>query len=671
MAAVPLTPFFDSNGARVHLGKKIGSGGEGDVYEIIPPHRNIVAKIYRKPLSEEKQQKLLLMVRGCNDELKAISAWPTDVLSTKQGGPVAGFLMPKIADYEPIHKAYGPTHRKEVFPHADWRFLVRTAKNLAAAFFVIHKFGYVIGDVNEGNILVNSTACVRLIDCDSFQVRTGSRVLHCEVGVAHFTPPEISDQKHYNMERTANHDNFGLAVLIFQLLFLGRHPYAGVYAGKEDMPIEKAIAEFRFAYGKNAPAKSIAPPPNSVGLTVVPSQIAGLFESAFAENGVRPEGRPEAGAWWDGLEALENRMRRCSVDSVHSYYAGLSSCPWCRLEESSGLLIFLSADSITRIDLRREWQKVEAIAPPGPLPALGPASFFPPAKPIPPHIGRSLDLRSLRQIAGAAILVGYAVLALGGMISDELMVLPVLLIAAVLFVLPCQADAEKRKRRAALESARYLWDLWYKKWKAEAGDAAFHAQLSRLRELRMKYESIERGYRNGLVALEQTARERQQQAFLTRWSIDACTLSRVTPSLKITLRAAGVRTAADITLPKLRSIPQLDNTLTNELLGWREKMEKNFLFDPNLGVGEAEVMALVHRHQPMMKPVERELVHGTLKLRRIQEDITKKRILLRPAVEKRARELAQAEADYEVFSRTPDELIKRDIMGLLNIPASR
>ena len=79
--------------------------------------------------------------------------------------------MPKITDYEPVHKAYGPTHRKEVFPHADWRFLVRTAKNLAAAFFVIHKFGYVIGDVNEGNILVNDKACVRLIDCDSFQVQ--------------------------------------------------------------------------------------------------------------------------------------------------------------------------------------------------------------------------------------------------------------------------------------------------------------------------------------------------------------------------------------------------------------------------------------------------------------------------------------------------------------------
>ncbi|NMB79910.1 MAG: hypothetical protein GYA23_12545, partial [Methanomicrobiales archaeon] len=134
MSHVAVRPYFDSYGSRVILGKRIGSGGEGDVYEVVRTHHNAVAKIYHKPLTEQKQQKLLLMVRGCNEELKEISAWPTSVLYAKQGGPVIGFLMPRIVDCEPIHKVYGPTHRKEVFPHADWRFLVRSAKNLAAAF---------------------------------------------------------------------------------------------------------------------------------------------------------------------------------------------------------------------------------------------------------------------------------------------------------------------------------------------------------------------------------------------------------------------------------------------------------------------------------------------------------------------------------------------------------
>jgi DNA-binding helix-hairpin-helix protein with protein kinase domain len=295
MVTVPLTSFVDSHGSTLRLGKRIGSGGEGDVYELLSAPETTVAKIYHKPLDEQKQEKLRLMARGCNEDLKGISAWPTDVLCTRPGGPVVGFLMPRIADAEPIHKLYGPTHRKETFPQADWRFLVRAAKNLAAAFYVIHQYGYVIGDVNEGNILVSDKACVRLIDCDSFQVRSKDCLYRCEVGVAQFTPPELQNAGNFRLERSENHDNFGLAILIFQLLFLGRHPYAGVYAGKEDMPIEKAIAEFRFAYGRHAHTRSMKAPPNSVGLAIIPERIAGLFEQAFAEPGTRDGGRPKAG----------------------------------------------------------------------------------------------------------------------------------------------------------------------------------------------------------------------------------------------------------------------------------------------------------------------------------------------------------------------------------------
>jgi DNA-binding helix-hairpin-helix protein with protein kinase domain len=127
----------------------------------------------------------------------------------------------------------------------------------------------------------------------------------------------------------------------------------------------------------------------------------------------------------------------------------------------------------------------------------------------------------------------------------------------------------------------------------------------------------------------------------------------------------GIRTAADITRNKLLGIPQLDNTLTNELLAWREKTERTFLFDPTQGIDRSDVQVLIHKFQPMVKPVERDLVQGILKLHRTQGDIVKKRITLRPAVEKRARELAQAEVDFEVFIRTPEELIWREIDGIL------
>jgi DNA-binding helix-hairpin-helix protein with protein kinase domain len=664
MVTVPLTSFLDSQGNTLRLGKRIGSGGEGDVYELLSSPGTTVAKIYHKPLAAHKQEKLQLMARGCNDELKGISAWPTDVLCTRPGGPVVGFLMPRIADAEPIHKVYGPTHRKETFPHADWRFLVRAAKNLAAAFYVIHKYGYVIGDVNEGNILVNDKACVRLIDCDSFQVRSKECLYYCEVGVAQFTPPEIQKSGNFRLERTENHDNFGLAILIFQLLFLGRHPYAGVYSGEEDMPIGKAIAEFRFAYGRNARLKSIAPPPNSVGLAIIPDRIAGLFEQAFGESGTRNDGRPTAGDWWDVLDPFETRLRRCSADAVHHYYAGLSSCPWCRLEEDSGVLLFLSADSITKIDLKREWQRVEAIRPPGPMPVISPDAYRPRPAPLSPALERSLDFRRIRQLAGAALALGCLVLAIGEVITDPFVILLLGIIAIVLFFFPGKEAEERKRRWANLETAQYMWRLWSRKWTAEAGEEAFSAQLNRLRELRRTYEDIDRQYRSGLAALENTVRDRQLHQFLKKHPVDRNAIPRIGAAPLANLKAAGIVSAADVTPASLRLIPRLDPSVMGALVSWRKRLAKAFLFDPTRGVERSDVMALVHTYQPQMRPVERELMQGIGRLSRIQQDVTKKRVMLRPSVEKRAQELAQARADYRVFESAVEEAVRRDIRSV-------
>jgi hypothetical protein len=88
-------------------------------------------------------------------------------------------------------------------------------------------------------------------------------------------------------------------------------------------------------------------------------------------------------------------------------------------------------------------------------------------------------------------------------------------------------------------------------------------------------------------------------------------------------------------------------------------------------VESSDVRALVHKYQPLMKPVERELVQGTGRLSRIQQDVLKKRVLLRPSVEKRAQELAQARADYRVFAGGVTDAVLRDIDAALKRIFSR
>ncbi len=83
------------------------------------------------------------------------------------------------------------------------------------------------------------------------------------------------------------------------------------------------------------------------------------------------------------------------------------------------------------------------------------------------------------------------------------------------------------------------------------------------------------------------------------------------------------------------------------------------------------MMALVHTYQPQMRPVERELVQGIGMLSRIQQDVTKKRVMLRPSVEKRAQELAQAKADYRVFESFVEEAVRQDIDAVFSRLFSR
>ena len=72
---------------------------------------------------------------------------------------------PPVVD-EILFDVYNPGTRLQVCPLFHHGYLLRTARNLAAAVRAVHERGHVIGDLNESNILVNSMALVTLVDTD-------------------------------------------------------------------------------------------------------------------------------------------------------------------------------------------------------------------------------------------------------------------------------------------------------------------------------------------------------------------------------------------------------------------------------------------------------------------------------------------------------------------------
>ncbi|TPQ49375.1 topoisomerase, partial [Prosthecomicrobium hirschii] len=322
----------------LQIDKRIGKGGEGEVFAIsnMP---GFAAKIYLPGMVAEREKKIRAMVSARLADNASMVAFPHQVVVDGRGA-FAGFVMQLVGEHKEIHELQTPSSRQKHFPKADYAFIVRVALNTARVFAQIHATGCVVGDINQRGILVSPTATVALIDADSFQVSDGAQRYLCVVGVPEYTPPELQGKSLKTIVRTTDHDAFGLAVCLFQLLCMDRHPFSGRFTGQGDMPLEKAIAEYRFAYSSRN--TGMVPPPGTVRLDDFTPKIAQLFEAAFSPNHVGK--RPSAPTWVEALGELESALRVCSRNKLHRYARNAGECPWCRMENEYGRPLFLDTD---------------------------------------------------------------------------------------------------------------------------------------------------------------------------------------------------------------------------------------------------------------------------------------------------------------------------------------
>lgn len=652
-----MTRLYSGAGHRVEPGNTLGRGGEGTVHEI-PGRPDFVAKVYHQPVGPDKALKLEGMARQAHPGLLEIAAWPVDVLRVHPAGPVQGFVMPKVSGYREIHSLYGPSHRKRTFPHADWSFLVHAARNLASAFETVHARGNVIGDVNPGNVVVSAQAMVKLIDCDSFQIDTGERLFPCDVGVPQFTAPELQGRPFHGLRRTPDHDAFGLALLCFHLLFMGRHPYAGRYRGKGDMPIERAIKENRFAFGRRAAAHSMEPPPHTLPFDALPPWVADLFERAFAPP-ANHSGRPSARDWRQALERLGRELRTCGRNGAHKYPERSSACPWCALEQASGTAFFLPphqpAPAVAPVAGQREfqldpvWGRILAVAPPTAeaMPRPGPQAPVAPT-PLPELLRRAQQLNALKTAAIAGIAL------LGALIQAHLIWLWLPLGA---IVWPLTQDnavrRERQRRRLALFAARReLTDL-RAAWQQRGTDLAYQRKLHALHLARDRYRNTSADFQRDLRRLETDQRQLQLQAFLESQFIDQAQIPGIRATDRMALESYGIETAADIEPTALETVPGFEQRTGRKrsaaLLAWRQELEQNFRHDPRQRIEPAEIAKLQQRYAQQRSQLERELLAGPDELATIKAELLKQRAQLNIALIRQAMQEAQAQADLRVF----------------------
>ena len=207
------------------LDREIKRGGEGAIH-LLRGEPGLLAKVHHHP-DEERRRKVAAMIADPRARLREFCAWPSSQVVDDRGR-LLGFTMRRAAGVE-WFSLTGIGSRLQVRPSADYRFLVGCSANLARAIASLHAEGIVVGDVNESLPLVAENGKVTLIDCDSFQFEANGQLFTCNVAKAEYLPPELQgNQGVRGIRREKRHDLFGLAVLIFEMLMLGRHPFSGV-----------------------------------------------------------------------------------------------------------------------------------------------------------------------------------------------------------------------------------------------------------------------------------------------------------------------------------------------------------------------------------------------------------------------------------------------------------
>lgn len=651
--------LVDQKGRKIQTDRQIASGGEGIVYSLTGDN-NRVAKLYHKAPSRQTIDKLKVMVSLANPRLLTLAAWPIEILLQEKTLNVVGFIMPRITDCQPIQHLYNPIQRLKHFPRANWSFQVRAAKNLAAVFEEIHKIGCLVGDVNQSNALVTGNALVRVIDCDSFQVTSGSNRYLCEVGVPHYTPPELQGKSFRGLVRTTNHDRFGLAVLIYQLLFVGRHPYAGIYKGVGDPSFEQLIAEFRFAQGPKAHTWGMEPSPFTPTFSDIPSEIGTLFQRSF-EKGSDSGARPQPAEWVSAIGKMEAEITECQVDAGHKYWKGVKQCLWCRFADKGGPEYYFGVSNTSTTFAVDEAKLQEVIARlnrcqlhdfPIDANVYQPSTNYEPS--IPPRLENYKDFE---QVLFIVLIICTLIIPIGlvhpaflliGLLGDLVFGIWLLVLR---FMSPWHK--EKRYRHTMMKVSQTRVREIEHKWQAEINSyrRSFQTRADAIRHKAADCRLLAMEYQNAIQKIVANAELVARERHLRLYSIADAEISQFGQGRKRILASYLIYNAADITPEKLSSLrgSGIGEVLQGILIDWKESVLKQFKFNPSKCISPAEQSALNVKFKSKQKSMVSELLQHLNQLEDLSPSTRSKLVTLNSALRQAVLNWKSAEADYNIM----------------------
>ncbi|MEV6397170.1 hypothetical protein AB0M39_20740 [Streptomyces sp. NPDC051907] len=368
----------------VLLDPPLGTGLEAGVHPVEGAD-DLVVKVYYQPddARERRLQRMLALDPLAGQPVDGGQppelAWPVGLVHG-QDGAFLGYGMSRFADPAHIQLTglFSRDQRLRRFPpDADWRFLLGICWNLSFMTARLHHKGLVIGDFSAKNVVVDQRGFATFLDCDSIGF-TDPDTREPFLATLH-TPDYAAPERLRGGPGTVQSDDFALAVLIYQVLTAGYHPFGGVPRDSEDdVQISDNITASRSFVVR---PESVVIPRGMLDPTVLPPALLALARQAFGPGVEDAAQRPTSLQWLEALEEAraEGAITVCPRRARHAYGSHLTQCPWCDRAEATGHDAFNAPPA------------PDPLPPPEPPgPELPPPPGAPPVPVVPPSQGRVL-----------------------------------------------------------------------------------------------------------------------------------------------------------------------------------------------------------------------------------------------------------------------------------------
>lgn len=313
-------------------------GGEGELH-CVKGNDDLIIKLYKKGVLSNKGEKINYMATLYSEDRLKQLAWPIDAVKD-QSGQTRGFVMKKFSTTEDMADLLDESSNKSM--NLDWKKRIIVALNLSLLVNEIHSMGQIIGDMNPKNFGVDmNNGYVYAFDTDSFHLydQNAQKWYPCTVLDSHYIAPELQErfQKGERVDSfrpedtfTTETDRFALAILIFQLLFNGTHPFTAARVpsrGSSVIVHSRVMNIYQRMSPYFNPAANVTLPVYAPPLSIVPDKMKDAFRQAFLE-----DKRPQADEWVRMLTELLSQLTKCSKGHYYGQYSG--KCPWCKTDPS-------------------------------------------------------------------------------------------------------------------------------------------------------------------------------------------------------------------------------------------------------------------------------------------------------------------------------------------------